>query len=184
MKYEGEGPLVFYNLIMDKGDISIMKYFSKYNVGEKVGVKILIKLLKAVEKLIKNGFIHTDFHNENVILKKTSKNKYEVVIIDFGDMATVNNWKAYDNDNVKSKKDFYYYGERAMLSSVLNKVNRVQGKKFKTLLKNIRKVDSIKEAFDIIKEAGYDLKMDLQIEKKDSVPKKKPKKSFFSKIFG
>jgi len=181
---EEEGKFEFYNLIMDKGDITIMEYFRKYKVGEKVGVKILIKLLKAIEKLIKNGFIHTDFHNENVILKKTSTNKYEFVIIDFGDMATSDKWQKYDNENVKSKKDFYKYGEKDMLSSVLSKVSRVRGKKFNTLLKNISKTNTIKGAFDIIKEAGYDLNMDLQVEKKDSIPKPPPKKSFFQKLFG
>jgi serine/threonine protein kinase len=169
MEAEGEGPLEFYNLIMDKGDITIQKYFQKYNVGEKTGIKILIKLLKCVKKLLDSGYVHTDFHNENVILKKTNKNKYEFVIIDFGDMA--------------NKKDFPG-GEQDMLYGVLRKVQRVQGKKFKKLLKEIEKVNTIKESFEIIKESGYDLKMNLEIEKKDSVEKKKQKnKSFFKKIF-
>ena len=169
MEAEGEGPMEFYNLIMDRGDITIMDYYRKYRVGEKTGIKILIKLLKCVKKLLDSGYVHTDFHNENVILKKTNKNKYEFVIIDFGDMA--------------NKKDFPG-GEQDMLYGVLRKVQRVQGKKFKKLLKEIEKVNTIKESFEIIKESGYDLKMNLEIEKKDSVEKKKQKnKSFFKKIF-
>jgi serine/threonine protein kinase len=168
MEAEGEGPLEFYNLIMNRGDITIQRYFQKYRVGEKTGIKILIKLLKCVKKLLDSGYVHTDFHNENVILKKTNKNKYEFVIIDFGDMAT--------------KKDFPN-GEQDMLYGVLRKVQSVQGKKFKKLLKELEKVDTIKESFEIIKESGYDLKMNLEIEKKDSVEKKQKKKSFFKKLF-
>jgi hypothetical protein len=167
MEADGEGPLEFYNLIMDRGDITIQKYFQKYSVGEKTGIKILIKLLKCVKKLLDSGYVHTDFHNENVILKKTNKNKYEFVIIDFGDMT--------------EKKD-YPNGEKDMLFGVLRKVQRVQGKKFKKLLKEIEKVNTIKESFEIIKESGYDLKMNLEIEKKNSV-EKKIKKSFLKKIF-
>lgn len=167
MEAEGEGPMEFYNLIMNRGDITIMDYYRKYRVGEKTGIKILIKLLKCVKKLLDSGYVHTDFHNENVILKKTNKNKYEFVIIDFGDMA-----------NTKDTPN----GEKDMLYGVLRKVQRVQGKKFKKLLKEIEKVNTIKESFEIIKNEGYNLNMNLEIEKKDSVEKIK-KKSFFKKIF-
>lgn len=169
MEYDREDPIYFYNLIMDKGDITIQEYFRKYNVGEKYGIKILIKLLKCIKILIDNGYMHTDFHNENVILKKTNKNKYEIVIIDFGDIATKKNWDR--------KEDFNKYAQKKMLFGVFNKVNGVQGKKFKKLLKKLYKVNTIKESFDIIKEDGYNLNMNLEIEKKDSIEKRK-KKSF------
>lgn len=162
MEAEGEGPMEFYNLIMDRGDITIMEYYRKYRVGEKTGIKILIKLLKCVKKLLDSGYVHTDFHNENVILKKTNKNKYEFVIIDFGDMT--------------DKKD-HPNGEEDMLYGVLRKVSQVQGKKFKKLMKKLYKVKTIKESYKIIKEEGHDLNMNLEIEKKDSIEKKN-KKSF------
>jgi len=168
MEAEGEGPMEFYNLIMDRGDITIMDYYRKYRVGEKTGIKILIKLLKCVKKLLDSGYVHTDFHNENVILKKTNKNKYEFVIIDFGDMT--------------DKKD-HPSGEEDMLYGVLRKVSQVQGGKFKKLMKKLYEVKTIKESLKIIKESGYDLNMNLEIEKKDSVEKKQKKKSFLKKLF-
>lgn len=184
MKAAGEGPLIFYNLIMDKGDITLQKYFGKYRVGDIVAVKILIKLLKCIEKLIKNGFIHTDLHSENIILKKTGKNKFEVVIIDFGDIATDTEWKKYaKKNNLETKKDYYIHGEKNMIFNIVSNIKRGSSNKIYKLLDKMRG-KTIKECLNIIKEAGYDLSMDLSIPKRDTKPKPPPKKSFFQKIFG
>ena len=97
-----------YNYIMDKGDINLRELKKKYSTTMEVMIKILLKLLECSEILLNNKLTHYDIKAENVMLRLSKDNMYDILMIDFGGEYNPQNWDEY-NKNIKEQGDDEYF---------------------------------------------------------------------------
>lgn len=67
-------------LVMEKCDMDLKKYLTKFRLSERKSVEILRQLLAGFSKLVEKGYIHRDLKPANILITS----KLEFKLADFG----------------------------------------------------------------------------------------------------